>query len=146
MVHMHRFQPDGRIMQLRSQQFALWHFHTVLLHQLHLLIFPLLGLYLNLKFQRSFSVVLVPTSNLSPILSQPGSLKNVLQFSFLQLPTSSISSSGQFHPILKQSNIHHTKSEQLYYTSPAVRWKIQLLDRSSPMGLWRRYDEVLEET
>jgi len=41
---------------------------------------------------------------LSPILSPPGSLKNVLQFSFLQLPTSSISlSSGQFHPILKQS-------------------------------------------
>ena len=41
-----------------------WHLHTVLLHQLHLLISPLLGLHLNLKFQRSFSVV--PTSNLSP--------------------------------------------------------------------------------
>ena len=41
---------------------------------------------LNLKFQLSQ----VPTSNVTPILSKPGSLKNVLQFSFLQLPTSTI--------------------------------------------------------
>ena len=32
-----------------------WHLRTVLLHQLHLMISPLLGLHLNLKFQRSFS-------------------------------------------------------------------------------------------
>ena len=64
------------------------HLRTALLHQFHLLISPLLGLHLNLSFKDlSFSVV--PTSNVTPILSQPGSLKNV-QFSFLQLPTSSI--------------------------------------------------------
>ena len=88
-----------------------WHLYTVLLHQLHLLISPLLCLHLNLKFQRSFSVV--QTSNVTLILSQPGSFKNVLQFSFLQLPINqSINqlpivnlslSSGHFHPILKQS-------------------------------------------
>jgi len=50
-----------------------WHLHTVLLHQIHLLISLLLGLHLNLKFQRSFSVV--PTSHLTRILSPPGSLR-----------------------------------------------------------------------
>ena len=77
------------------------------LHRLttNLLISPLLGLHLNLKFQRSFSVV--PTSNVTLILSQPGSWKNVLQFSFLQLPTSSICLSAPVTSIPFSNNLSY---------------------------------------